>query len=211
MHETETLSPVPSTQVTDPPVIEIPAHVDTWDEYFINMAIAASIKSKDPRCPVGAVIVCPGNLILSTGFNGLARGMYDDEQLLLDAEEKLKVICHAEYNAIMNAARMGTRPLDGTTIYVTKFPCFGCCNAIVQAGIRRIYTHDNEYWKDDPVDKDHSWKRRILHDAKIDVVAPFHRDFMPARPAIVPKRRDEKKPVVSVTIPQALRAAVEKN
>jgi deoxycytidylate deaminase len=44
--------------------------VDSWDEYFLNIAKVVSIKSKDPKCPVGAVIVSEDNIILSTGFNG---------------------------------------------------------------------------------------------------------------------------------------------
>jgi dCMP deaminase len=117
--------------------ITIPEHVDTRDEYFLCIARAASIKSKDPRCPVGAVIASPDNVVLSTGFNGLARGVYDDEHTLADADEKLKVICHAEQNAILNAARIGVA-LEGASIFVTKFPCLTCCNAIIQAGITRI-------------------------------------------------------------------------
>ena len=132
--------------------ISIPSQVDTWDKYFLNIAKAVSIKSKDPKCPVGAVIVSEDNIILSTGFNGLARGVHDDDQTLLDADEKLRVICHAENNAIMNAARVGGRPLQGATIYVTKFPCLACCNAVIQAGISRIYTHDDSFWNDDPVE-----------------------------------------------------------
>jgi dCMP deaminase len=111
-----------------------PEHVDSWDEYFLWIAEAVAIKSKDPRCSVGAVIVSSDNIVLSTGFNGLARRIYDDEKLLADAEEKLKVICHAEANAIYNAARMGVA-LEGASIFVTKFPCLACCNAIIQAGI----------------------------------------------------------------------------
>ena len=53
-----------------------------------------SIKSKDPRCKVGAVIVSGNNVVLSTGFNGLARGVYDNEQLLADVDAKLRVVCH---------------------------------------------------------------------------------------------------------------------
>ena len=70
----------------------IPAHVDRWDEYFLNIAKAVSIKSKDPKCPVGAVITSSDNVLLTTGFNGLARGVHDDEQTLMDADEKLRVI-----------------------------------------------------------------------------------------------------------------------
>ena len=181
------------------PRISIPSQVDSWDEYFLYFAEVASIKSKDPRCPVGAVIVSPENLLLSTGFNGMARGVYDDERILLDADEKLKVICHAENNAILNAARLGGRGLDGATIYVTKFPCLACCNAIIQAGIKQIYTHDDSFWNDDPADGDHSRKLRLLREAHVVVRAPYHPAFKPVEQILVPKRKPaEKKPPGSV-------------
>jgi len=154
----------------------------------LHVAKAISIKSKDPKCPVGAVIVSKDNIILSTGFNGLARGVHDDDQTLLDAAEKLKVICHAENNAITNAARVGGRPLEGSTIYVTKSPCLACCNAIIQAGIKRIYTHDDSFWNDDPADQDHSRKKRVLHEARIEVDAPYHPAFRPTEQITVPKK-----------------------
>ena len=184
---------LPSSRSLEPEAqplrISIPAHVDSWDEYFLNIAKAVSIKSKDPKCPVGAVIVSQDNILLSTGFNGLARGVNDDEQTLLDAAEKLKVICHAEDNAIVNAARVGGRPLQDTAIYVTKFPCLACCNAIIQAGIKRIYTHDDSFWNDDPVDDDHSRKKRVLHEARIEVDAPYHPAFRPSEQITVPKKK----------------------
>lgn len=199
MGETEPTLPLTGTLETEAqsPRIDIPAHVDSWDEYFLNVAKAVSIKSKDPKCPVGAVIVSEDNIILSTGFNGLARGVYDDEKTLFDADEKLRMICHAETNAITNAARVGGRPLQGTTIYVTKFPCLGCCNGIIQAGIRRIYTHDNEFWNDDPADKDHSRKTRMLHEAHIKVDAPFHPTFKPGERITVPKKPPTRVPAIT--------------
>jgi deoxycytidylate deaminase len=113
----ETEATLPLTEAlpeNQPEELRIPLHVDNWDEYFLYMASVASIKSKDPRCPVGAVMVSKDNIILSTGFNGFARGVHDDEQTLQDADEKLKVICHAEANAILNAARVGAR-LEGVS------------------------------------------------------------------------------------------------
>lgn len=177
--------------------IFIPAQVDTWDEYFLNIAKAVSIKSKDPKCPVGAVIVSQDHVVLSAGFNGFARGVHDDEKTLLDADEKLKIICHAEINAIFNAARVGGHPLQGTTIYVTKFPCLACCNAIIQAGMTRIYTHDDSFWKDDPADEDHTRKIRLLHEAHIDVDAPYHPAFRPKEQITVPKKAPARETNVS--------------
>lgn len=160
--------------------IHIPEHVDNWDQYFLWMAAAASIKSKDRECSVGAVIASPTNVVLSTGFNGLARGVHDDKNILEDQDEKLKVICHAEQNAILNAARIGVA-VEGASIFVTKFPCLACCNAIIQAGITRIYTHDKWYWNNDPFDKDHSRKRSILRQTHLKVDAPYHPDYCPPR------------------------------
>jgi dCMP deaminase len=164
-----------------------PEYVENWDEYFMYLAEAASIKSKDPRCRVGAIIVSSEHLVLSTGFNGLARGMFDDQRLLANAEEKLRVICHAEANAIFNAARIGVA-LEGASIYVNKFPCLACCNAIVQTGISRIYTHDDRFWDDDPSDSDHTRKIAILKQAHVAVIAPFHPHFTPREPITLKKK-----------------------
>jgi dCMP deaminase len=145
------------------------------------VAQTIALKSKDPNCQVGAVIVSSDRLILSTGFNGLARGVYDDEDLLKDIDEKLKWVCHAELNAIVNASRIGVA-LKDSTIFVTKFPCLTCCNAIVQAGIQRIYTHDEDYWSKDPNDREHTRKKPLLKQGGVRVDAPFHPDFNPSHP-----------------------------
>lgn len=179
------VGPTPSGK---PELLAIPARVDNWDDYFLHVASVLSIKSKDPRCAVGAVIVSQDHVILSAGFNGFARGVYDDMETLSNADEKIKVICHAELNAIVNAARVGVR-IEGATIYVSKFPCISCCNAIIQAGLKRLATHDPEYWKDDPLDKDHSLKRRVLRETHIEVYAPYHPEFTPKTQITVPKRK----------------------
>lgn len=158
--------------------------ITNWDEYFLHLAVATSLKSKDRRCQVGAVIVSQDNVVLSTGFNGFARGVYDDRETYENCDEKLKLICHAEGNAVFNAARMGIS-VKGSTIYVTKFPCLACCNIIVQTGLERIYTHDEWYWDDDPIDgkeeTNHKYKRRVLKEAPIRVDAPYHPHFNPKR------------------------------
>ncbi len=166
--------------------VDVAPYIDRWDEYWLEMALTAGRKSKDPKCRVGAVIV-RDEQILSTGFNGFARQVFDDPKLLSNTDEKLRLICHAEQNAIHNAARVGIA-LQGATIYVTKFPCLACCNAIIQAGIARIYTHDDSFWGDDPADGDHSRKKSTLRQAKIKVDAPFHSEYTPQQP-ITGKRR----------------------
>jgi dCMP deaminase len=155
--------------------------IEDWDVYFLAIAEIVACKSEDTNCQVGAVLVTPDSVVISTGYNGFARGVFDNENLLKDTDEKLKWICHAEVNAIWNAGRLGV-PLKGCSIYVNKFPCFSCCNAIVQSGISRIYTHDHSYWKNDPFDPDHSRKRSLLKQSALKVAAPFHPDFRPRAP-----------------------------
>jgi dCMP deaminase len=143
--------------------------------------------------------------MLSTGFNGLARGVHDDNDILENPDEKLKVICHAENNAILNAARVGVA-IEGASIFVTKFPCLACCNAIIQAGITRIYTHDDWYWNDDPFDKDHSLKKDILRQAHVRVEAPFHPDYS-LKEIINPKKK--KGPMPEKNVPPVNGKAAE--
>jgi dCMP deaminase len=165
--------------------LTIPVYVDNWDDYFYNLAKAASIKSKDHHCPVGAVIVSSDNVVLSTGFNGLPRKVYDDPSIIENRDEKLKVVLHAEQNAILNAARVGVA-VEGATIYVTKFPCLACCNAIAQVGITKIFTLDHEYWKHDPFEplpEDNHWRKKsVLRQTHIKVMAPNHPDYMTRKP-----------------------------
>lgn len=156
------------------------SYMDEWQEYFLGIATAVAAKSKDPRCPVGAVVVSPDNLIVSTGFNGLARGIYDTKHILEDVDEKLKWICHAEANALLNGVRTGVS-LKDSQIIVTKFPCFPCCNLIVQSGIKTICTDDQKFWDEDPFDgPPHTRKMLLLREANIKVTAPPNHPFFAA-------------------------------
>ncbi len=52
---------------------------------------------------------------------------------------------HAEANAIVQAARNGMR-IEGSSIYVTASPCWGCFRLIANAGIVRIIF--GEFYRD---------------------------------------------------------------
>lgn len=105
------------------------------------MQIAREVRtwSKDPSTKVGAVIVHPATRVIqATGYNGFPRGVLDSEDRLNDRDVKLAFTCHAELNAILNAARCGVQ-IDGSTLYCCGLPpCIGCAKAIIQAGIRRV-------------------------------------------------------------------------
>jgi len=152
-------------------------YMDEWQAYFLGIAKAVAKKSKDPRCSVGAVVVSRDHLVLSTGFNGLARGIYDTSRVLHDVDEKLRWICHAEANAILNGGRKGVS-LENGQIIVTKFPCLFCCNLIVQSGITTICTDDEKFWDDDAFDRPpHTRKKALLREARVTVVAPPNHPF----------------------------------
>ena len=123
-----------------------------WDRRFLELAKQISTWSKDPSTQVGCVVVGPDREIRSTGFNGLPRGIDDTDERLNNREIKYPMICHAEENAIMHAARIGVS-LKDCTAYVTWPPCTRCARSLIQAGIVEVvYTEPNnipERWQED--------------------------------------------------------------
>ena len=108
-----------------------------WDQRFLELAKHISGWSKDPSTKVGCVVVGEDREIRSTGFNGFPRGIKDDDERLLNREQKYPLICHAEENAIMHAARIGLS-LKGCTAFVTWPPCTRCARSLIQAGVVEV-------------------------------------------------------------------------
>ncbi len=110
---------------------------DKWDRRFIDLALHISDWSKDPSTKVGCVVVGADREIRSTGFNGFPRGIEDSIERLEDREMKYPLICHAEENAIMHAARIGIS-LKDCVAYVTWPPCTRCARSLIQAGVVEV-------------------------------------------------------------------------
>lgn len=93
---------------------------------FMNLALEEARKAfQIGEVPVGAVIVCNGNIV------GQAHNL---KELIQDAT------MHAEINAIRQASKaLGTWRLENCDMYVTLEPCPMCAGAIIQARIK-IYT-----------------------------------------------------------------------
>lgn len=123
-----------------------------WDQRFLKLAGHIAGWSKDPSTQVGCVVVGEDREIRSTGFNGFPRGIADDAERLGDRDQKYPLICHAEENAIMHAARIGLS-LKGCTAYVTWPPCTRCARSLIQAGVVEVvYPADSsvpERWQED--------------------------------------------------------------
>lgn len=90
---------------------------ERWDRHFLDMALHHSNMSKDPATRVGAVVIGPDREFLSAGLNGFPRGIADTPERLNDREMKLKLIVHAEMNALLAAARTGMR-LKGCSLFL---------------------------------------------------------------------------------------------
>lgn len=110
-----------------------------WNTRMLAVASVVAGWSKDPSTQVGAVIADGSHRIVSQGYNGLARGVTDDPDVLADRDEKLRRTIHAEMNAVLFADR---RSLMGCTIYVTHPPCARCAAVLIQVGIARVVHSD---------------------------------------------------------------------
>ncbi|MDZ5762231.1 dCMP deaminase family protein [Candidatus Cyrtobacter comes] len=114
----------------------------SWDEYFMSIAYLVSMKSKDVRTRVGAVIVGVDNEIRSTGYNGFPRGISDDLERYKNPEYKDMIICHAEESAILNLSIVGTNA-KGCRMYTPWIPCSRCARLIIQSRIKEVIFDPN--------------------------------------------------------------------
>jgi len=129
---TDEMSPIWGTPFTDytPP---------SWDEYFIKIMYMVAEKSKDPKTKIGAVLV-KDKRIISTGYNGLCRGVNDNVSERHVRPAKYSWFEHGERNAIYAAARHGIAT-EGTTMYTNGVPCIDCARAVIQAGVSKVIVH----------------------------------------------------------------------
>ena len=109
-----------------------------WNEYFSALSLLISSRSPSPKLKVGSVIV-KDNRVISSGYNGFPAGI-EHKSIHRDGHEINTI--HAEQNAISDSARRGVS-IEGSTIYVTHFPCLNCAKYIISSGIISvIYLHD---------------------------------------------------------------------
>jgi dCMP deaminase len=130
------------------------------EEYYLGIAKAVALRSPCLRRKYGAIIV-KNDAIVSTGYNGPARGSTNCEEVGC-IKEILNLphysgydycpAVHAEENAVINAARTGNSVIDGTLyLYgidvktnkpVAGMPCPRCKRVLINAGIKEVVTID---------------------------------------------------------------------
>lgn len=120
----------------------------SWDEYYMSIAIIASMRSKDESTQVGACLVDKNKRLLTIGYNGTPIGWNDDffpwEREGERLNTKYPYVCHAERNAIDNF-RGNHESIEGATLYVNLFPCNECAKSIIQSGIRNVIYLSDKY------------------------------------------------------------------
>lgn len=140
--------------------------VDSWDEYFFNVARQTAKNSKCFSRHIGAVVV-KDKSIVGTGYNSPPRGVPTcdkrwgiDKSLGEVSEKELKhlvgecprkvlgyksgegmdlcVASHAEESAIVNCARMGISTKDASLYLTCNVPCGKCAVKIINSGIKEV-------------------------------------------------------------------------
>ena len=115
-----------------------------WEEYFMTTAYLISKRSSCQRLNVGCVII-KNHHIIATGYNGHIKGA-PHFSVVVNGHEQMTI--HSETNAITDAACRGVE-LNGSTAYVTHYPCINCAKNLISSGVREIiYAED---YKNDPI------------------------------------------------------------
>lgn len=116
----------------------------SWTQYFSDLSILVSKRSACERLKVGCVLV-KDNHIIATGYNGFLPGA-PHNSIVVDNHEQATV--HAEQNCIADCAKRGVMT-EGSTAYITHYPCINCYKILVAAGIKEIcYLSD---YKNNPI------------------------------------------------------------
>ena len=130
----------------------------TWDNYFMNIAKAVSLRSTCLRRKYGAIIV-KDKIIVATGYNGSPSGKENCCDRGTCKREELKIpsgknyeLCesvHAEANAIIHC---DAEKMKGADIYIygtnadgsiaSGKPCLMCRRMIINAGIENVFYFD---------------------------------------------------------------------
>ena len=136
------------------------------ENYYLDIAETVLERATCLRRVYGAIIV-KNDEIISTGYNGAPRGRKNCVDMGFCTREAMQVprgqryeLCrsvHAEANAVLNY-RGSLKDLEGSTVYVTLFPCHDCAKILAQVGVGEVVYLDNKYADTD----DGRISRRIL-------------------------------------------------
>ena len=116
----------------------------TCEEYALQLAITASLRSEDPYKQVGACALDYDNRVLGLGYNGLAPGKTVDDSFWDDRDKRRPFMIHAEANCL-SLFKAGECKL----LAVSLMPCSSCATLIAGYKIPKVvyyeeYEHDQK-------------------------------------------------------------------
>ena len=163
------------------------------DEYYLEIAKVVAKRSPCLRRHYGAIII-KDDAIVSTGYNGPARGsvncfeigcIKDELNLPHYSGYDYCPAVHSEENAIANAARNGTSVLGGilylygidakTGEPIEGMPCPRCKRLIINTGIKEVVTldknkeikhYDVNLWKEEDKENYIKWYTEFVQKNK---------------------------------------------
>jgi dCMP deaminase len=158
----------------------------TWDQYFMQLAALAAMRSNCMKRRVGCVLV-RDKRVISTGYNGTPRYLKNCNEGgcarcnagAAGGTGLATCLClHAEENALLEAGR--ERVGGEAVLYCDTCPCLTCSIKITQVGITEVV-----YAKGYSMDEEAA---RIFKEAKVSL-----RRFVPPRKGVVIERLESGK------------------
>jgi dCMP deaminase len=127
------------------------------EDYYLRIALTVALRSPCSRRKFGAILV-KDDAIISTGYNGSARGTTNCgldclclKNIHNEDHDKSYDHCpaiHAEMNVLFNAARNGVSTV-GAILYLNSSegggPCFLCRRFMLQSGIKECHFTKDGY------------------------------------------------------------------
>ena len=148
--------------------------------FYLKKATKIASNSKDQSTKVGAFIVDEEEISpLGFGYNGMPRGMPDEDPVKNERPEKYLWFEHAERNAIYNAAQ---QIMNNSVIFLSHFPNMEATRAIVSSGIQKIVLPEL-----DKTAEHYSRVMEMLHYSKVELVALCGNDKTPILPKLLKK------------------------
>lgn len=114
---------------------------------LLKRAVAAARRSPNQVRKVGAVLITADGRVEIATCNTFPTGVVSKPERVT-GHNRFIWLEHAERNAIFDAARRGIATA-GSTLISTYFPCADCARAIVQTGVKALFSPRPEF--DDPV------------------------------------------------------------
>lgn len=136
-----------AVQKTQPVIADVLTSESDFDRNWMSLVLGESKRSPDWWRQIGAAIVSSDGNLMALSYNAHMPNEYEtyifgDPRLNVDAGQKGKYCSlHAERAVIAMCAREG-RPIQGSSLYVTTFPCEDCAREIAFAGVSKLFFRD---------------------------------------------------------------------